>query len=92
MVRAARRSLRVVRLKGGHPFVPGRGGEEALALAKAGVPFEVIPDVSSAIAEPVVSGRAYGFPRARSLTGGLAAWDVEVGREAIPAPVEEARG
>jgi hypothetical protein len=36
--------------------------------------------------------RAYGFPRARSLTGGLAAWDAEVGREAIPAPVEEARG
>jgi rhodanese-related sulfurtransferase len=35
--------------------------------------------------------RAYGFPRARSLTGGLAAWDAEVGREAIPAPVEELR-
>jgi hypothetical protein len=35
--------------------------------------------------------RAYGFTRARSLTGGLAAWDAEVGREAIPARVEELR-
>jgi uroporphyrin-III C-methyltransferase len=197
MVRAARRGLRVVRLKGGDPFVLGRGGEEALALAKVGVPFDVIPGVSSAIAAPVLSGiplthrglssgfvvvaehaeesfrpvleplapnsltvvilmgrarrttiasllvargwrtetpaaiavagstdkaftwigtldrlntllvfysndgrrsleiasyfRAYGFPRARSLTGGLAAWDAEVGREAIPARVEELR-
>ncbi len=56
MVRAARRGLRVVRLKGGDPFVLGRGGEEALALAKVGVPFDVIPGVSSAIAAPVLSG------------------------------------
>jgi uroporphyrin-III C-methyltransferase len=56
MVRAARRGLRVVRLKGGDPFVLGRGGAEALALAKVGVPFDVIPGVSSAIAAPVLSG------------------------------------
>ncbi len=56
LVRAARRGRRVVRLKCGDPFVLGRGGEEALALAAAGIPFEVVPGVSSAIAAPGLSG------------------------------------
>jgi uroporphyrin-III C-methyltransferase/precorrin-2 dehydrogenase/sirohydrochlorin ferrochelatase len=56
MIRAARRGQRVVRLKGGDPFVFGRGGEEALALRTAGVPFEVIPGVSASIAAPALAG------------------------------------
>ena len=56
MIREARRGNDVVRLKGGDPFVLGRGGEEALALAAAGIPFEVIPGVSSAVAGPALAG------------------------------------
>lgn len=56
MIRAARRGRRVVRLKCGDPFVFGRGGEEALALAAAGVPCEVVPGVTSALSAPALEG------------------------------------
>lgn len=56
MIRAARRGDRVVRLKCGDPFVFGRGGEEALALAEAGIPFEIVPGLSSALAAPALAG------------------------------------
>lgn len=56
MIAEARRGKNVVRLKGGDPFVFGRGGEEAEALAKAKIPFEVVPGVTSAIAVPAYAG------------------------------------
>jgi uroporphyrin-III C-methyltransferase / precorrin-2 dehydrogenase / sirohydrochlorin ferrochelatase len=56
LVRGARRRQRIVRLKAGDPYVFGRGGEEALTLAAAGLPFEVVPGVSSAMAAPALAG------------------------------------
>jgi len=56
MIRAARRGRRVVRLKGGDPFVFGRGGEEALALQRAGVSYDVVSGVTSAVAAPAAAG------------------------------------
>ncbi len=56
IVDRAREGLTVVRLKGGDPFVFGRGGEEALACHAAGIPFEIVPGISSAIAVPAYAG------------------------------------
>jgi uroporphyrin-III C-methyltransferase/precorrin-2 dehydrogenase/sirohydrochlorin ferrochelatase len=56
LIEGARQGLRVVRLKGGDPFVFGRGGEEALALRRAGIEFEIVPGLSSAIAAPALAG------------------------------------
>ena len=56
MIRAARQGKQVVRLKGGDPFVFGRGGEEALALAEAGIPCEIVPGVTTAVAAAALAG------------------------------------
>ena len=56
MIRHAKAGRTVVRLKGGDPFIFGRGGEEALTLVKAGIGFEIVPGITSAIAAPAYAG------------------------------------
>ncbi|MEO8394483.1 MAG: uroporphyrinogen-III C-methyltransferase, partial [Chloroflexota bacterium] len=56
LIDRARKGLKVARLKGGDPFVFGRGGEEAIVCREAGIPFVIVPGVSSAIAVPAYAG------------------------------------
>ena len=77
LVAHGKRGRRVVRLKGGDPFVFGRGGEEALALVRAGVPFELVPGVSSIAAVPESVGIPVTHRGVSSTVTAFAANDVE---------------
>jgi uroporphyrin-III C-methyltransferase len=63
LILLAREGKRVLRLKGGDPFIFGRGGEEALALSDAGIPFRIIPGVSSGLASLAIHGVPATFRR-----------------------------
>jgi len=88
LIHHAQQGRQVVRLKGGDPFVFGRGGEEAEALARAGIPFEIVPGVSAAVAVPASAGIPLTH---RSLSSSFAVVTGHDDPEKLRAPVDWAR-
>lgn len=88
LIEKARCCRCVVRLKGGDPFVFGRGGEEALALAEAGIPFEIVPGVTAGIAVPAYAGIPVTH---RGLAGGVALLTAHGGEDTDALPVDLAQ-
>lgn len=81
LVEYAQRFSRIIRLKGGDPFLFGRGGEEALYLQQHGVPFEIVPGITSALSVPAYAGIPVTFRNLASMcsivTGHLAREDMD---------------
>ncbi|MEK7406236.1 MAG: uroporphyrinogen-III C-methyltransferase, partial [Acidobacteriota bacterium] len=77
LIDRAQRGLAVVRLKGGDPFIFGRGGEEAEALAEAGIPFEVVPGVTSPLGVAAYAGVPLTHRRHTSVVTFVTGHDVE---------------
>ena len=84
LVERARAGKTVVRLKNGDPFLLGRGGEEAEALRRAGVPFEIVPGVSSAFAVPAYAGIPLTHRDHASLVTIATGHQARVGDEVVP--------
>lgn len=82
LIERARQGLKVCRLKGGDPFIFGRGGEEAEALSDAGIPFEIVPGVSSFYAVPAYAGIPLTDRRFASSVAIVTGHEVE-GKEAV---------
>jgi uroporphyrinogen III methyltransferase/synthase len=94
MVEHARAGKTVVRLKGGDPFVFGRGGEEALALRAAGIDYEVVPGVTAGLAAPAYAGIPVthrGLASAVALVTGHTRGDERQGQGRDRSGAEEAR-